>query len=131
MAYSAVHLDPLFTAGNGEKLAQFREAGCLPATVTSDEALIRHVLQLLSSLHPVLAAVLDAELLAGNRVQTVFSWPGGPFCVSLLRPFKKRYKGAMLERSLGKDPHYGPASPAIEQYSSPLAPGQFLAADKK
>ncbi|WP_126248247.1 hypothetical protein [Chitinophaga rhizosphaerae] len=131
MTYTVAHLDPGFTAGNGKKLAQYRDAGCLPASVQTNEALVCHLLQLLTALHPALAEVLDVELLSGNRVRTVFSWPEGPFCVSLLRPFTKRHKGANLDRSRGKDPHYGPASPAIEQYSSPLAPGQYLAADIK
>jgi len=131
MKYSAAHLDPLFTDGNGKKLAQYRDAGCLPATVRTDEALVRHVLQQLTVLHPALAEVLDAELLAGNRVQTILSWAEGPFCVSLLRPFSRRYKGPNLECSQGKDPHYGPEYPAVEQYSSPLAPGQYLAANKR
>lgn len=129
--YSVGHLDPLFIRDFGQKLQQYRLLGGLPPGTDTRGAVIGHTLQLLQDIHPILATVLDAELRAGNRVRTAcddFPYPG-MLTINLLKPFARRYKAKKLDFLLVKDPHDGP-DPAhhYSQYTTPLAPAQYLTA---
>lgn len=124
------HLDPAFTANFSQKRLQYARLGCLPDGVDTPEALIRHTLQLMEGVCPVLAGVLHAELAAGNHIRTVCKHLTVELLdITLVRPFTKRYKAKHLEYLLVKDPHYGP-DPAFHyhQYTSLQAPLQRLTA---
>lgn len=128
--YTIAHLDPLFTRNFSLKLQQYRQLGCLPEAASQQDALITHTLQLLHHLHPVLTSVLDAELLAGNKVQSVCDWPSGPFYINLLRPFSRRYKARHLYFLEVNDPRTVlDAAQPFCQYATPRAPRQFLTAN--
>lgn len=131
--FNITHLDVAFLLNFNQKMKQYQLLACLPSEITNQEMLIQYALQQLNGIHPVLAAVLDAELKAGNSISTVANWPGGPVYFNLLLPFIRKHKAKNLDYMLVKNvPHYG-SSPEkhYQQYTTPLAPSQFLTADIK
>ena len=112
-------------------MEQYQALACVPPGVYTQEAVIHHTLQLLNGVHPVLAAVLNAELEAGNRVSTVCNWHLGPVYINLLQPFTRKYTAKQLEYMAVKDPRYGPGSRyCYQQYRTSQAPLQYLTASR-